>query len=127
MKGDIPQDISSINNMLIGYFGFEYINQVWVDNQKTLLYYSDYDNPLEVNEFESLEAFNLYPNPVNSILFIDSQMPIDKVTIYTITGQKVKVIYSDVKAIQLDKIPSGIYLLQIQSNDRTISKKLIKK
>lgn len=125
--GDIPQEVLSINNMLIGYFGFEYINQVWVDNQKMLLYYSDYDNQLKINEFESLETFNLYPNPVNSILFIDSQMPIDKVTIYTITGQKVKVIYSDVKTIQLDKIPSGIYLLKIQSNDRTISKKLIKK
>jgi hypothetical protein len=40
----------NINNMLIGYRGYEFENPNWVDTDKLVLYYSDYTNPLNTEE-----------------------------------------------------------------------------
>ena len=112
--------------MVIGYRGYDYVNQNWVDNMKILFFYSEYTNQLDIEDIELANAIDIYPNPAGDILFIKSEIPLTKVEFYSILGEKVKEINRDFKAITLNDISDGIYIVKIQSENRSVSKKIIK-
>jgi hypothetical protein len=72
------------------------------------------------------KAIRLYPNPVKNILIIESKIQIKKVEIFSVLGQKVKEINSDVNYIQTSSLPHGMYMVKIYSENAFIIKKLIK-
>lgn len=114
------------NNMVIGYRYYIYTNQNWVDNMKILFFYSDYTNQLDIEDIELANAIDIYPNPAGDILFIKSEIPLTKVEFYSVLGEKVKEINNDFKVIPLNDISDGIYIVKIQSENRSVSKKIIK-
>jgi len=84
-----------------------------------------------VNELEGVALFQLYPNPVNSTLYLvtDLQTTMD-VAIYDITG---KLVYSQVikqgfnqEEIDISELKSGVYNLSISTNKGMTSQKFIK-
>ena len=69
----------------------------------------------------------VYPNPVDSKLFIDSQKNvIDKIEIYNSVGQTVKTINIGFDIINMSDCTSGIYLIKLHSEDKTAFKKILK-
>lgn len=116
----------NINNMLIGYRGYEFDNPSWVDTDKMLLYYSDYTNPLNIDKNVLANSVKLYPNPVKNVLTIDSNMPLNKVELYSILGKKVKDIKFNLNSISLNDIADGIYIIKIQSGNSFVCRKIIK-
>jgi hypothetical protein len=75
----------------------------------------------------------VYPNPVNSHVFIKSSKPVKSVTLYSLTGNRIMMkVYnqSQPAIIQLPvnvQLLKGIYLLQVTSADGTIfNSKLVK-
>ncbi len=78
-------------------------------------------------EDELLNAgVNLYPNPVTDILFIESKLPLKRVEIYSILGEKVKVVHSNFKSIEFGDLSKGIYLIRIFSEKGITVRKLMK-
>jgi len=70
----------------------------------------------------------LYPNPTNSIIFIESsQYAIDKVEILNLLGQNVGAISGNVQSIDISNLASGLYLLKIYSDNLTAIKRIIKR
>lgn len=115
------------NNMVIGYLGFEYSNQAWVDTDKVIFHYSNYNNALSVDDEILAKSLKVYPNPVDQILTIDSEIPLTKVEVYSILGRKVKEINSGFNAIHLNNLSNGIYIIKILSEKGSATRKLIKK
>jgi len=68
----------------------------------------------------------LYPNPVYSTLSIESKLPLEKVEIYSILGQKMKEVNSDFSSISTENFSKGIYMIRIYSKKGTTTRKLIK-
>lgn len=74
-------------------------------------------------------TFNLYPNPVNNTLLIDLQDKTDAaISITNLLGEKIYSEKVSAKNNQLDVsfLTTGIYFLQIRSNDQVATRKFIK-
>ena len=73
--------------------------------------------------------FNMSPNPVVQNLQIQSQNPIDNISIIdlngkTILSQNENNIYS--KELYLNQLPSGVYLIKVTSDDNYSVRALVK-
>jgi hypothetical protein len=114
------------NNMVIAESYYDFINPNWVETEKIILNYSDYDSTLNIEDERLAQSVNLYPNPVSDNLTIDSEISLTKVEIYSILGKKVKEINSDFKSILTDNLSNGVYILRIHSEKGYTTEKLIK-
>ncbi len=79
-----------------------------------------------IDNFELNKSIKMYPNPVDNNLTIKSEIPITKIQIYSLLGRLVKEKKSDFRNIQLKDLNSGIYMIKIFANDKSVTKKLIK-
>jgi hypothetical protein len=79
-----------------------------------------------VAEFAEQPNTNIYPNPANSALFIESETPIFKIVIRDMAGAKLIEEVGGKSNIQLDlsTMPSGIYLCEITlvNNQKTTTR-----
>lgn len=83
---------------------------------------------LSLNDFDK-DAFVLYPNPVQNILNVENnQSVIQEVQLYDLTGRLLTSIRPDRTFANVDfsNLSNGIYLLRVTSDDKTITKKIIK-
>ncbi|MGB4743508.1 MAG: T9SS type A sorting domain-containing protein [Flavobacteriaceae bacterium] len=77
-------------------------------------------DPIEINDF-----VKVYPNPATDYLFIKSDLNYLS-TLYNVAGQRV--LESNAKTLNVVNLPSGVYLLQLKSENNSISTfKIIKK
>ncbi|WP_299557235.1 T9SS type A sorting domain-containing protein [Seonamhaeicola sp.] len=81
--------------------------------------------PLSTESFNS-KNIKVYPNPVTNVLNISSTSVVDNVEMYNVMGEKVMQT-SDAKQLNLYNLKSGIYLLKVFSNNRSIIKKILVK
>lgn len=64
-------------------------------------------------------------NPTHDFLEISSELEIDKVEIYTITGSLIKTVTRDVDKIAIENMSAGVYLVRVYSGGNRMVKKLI--
>jgi len=77
-------------------------------------------DPIAINDF-----VKVYPNPATDYLFIKSNLNYQS-TLYNVAGQRV--MQSNAKTLNVVDLPSGVYLLQLKSENNSISTfKIIKK
>lgn len=90
----------------------------------------DYRNVTSVSENNSFRfETHIYPNPIKSILHIESESPIEEISILNLLNQKVnswKVDRNSYQTIELSELSKGVYLLQLNSIEGTVSRKIIK-
>ena len=80
-----------------------------------------------VNNVEKLiSEIKTYPNPTSNQLIIDSEQKINEISIIDITGKTLKVYTTNLNAINVSDLPSGIYFIKLITNEKTITKKLVK-
>ncbi len=92
------------------------------------LYYIKTDFTLAINENSMLPKLILYPNPVTNYLTIASHnSTIEKVVIYNITGEIIKSIEGNITTIDLSNLSSGSYLIFLQTDQGSVTKKILKK
>lgn len=105
-----------------------------VDENNNIVGYSAHSEPAcattwgdGVDEFST--AFNIYPNPVNDVLYIENSGKIDKVSIYTVTGVMVydEECTDDNVAINASELQSGVYIIKIRTENNEIINRFIKK
>jgi len=76
---------------------------------------------VENNQFIRL---NIYPNPVNSTLIIESNSAIKKVTIYSLQGKEL--ITTSSSKIEVSFLTKGIYFISVETKTGIFKKKFIK-
>ncbi|MBK8501997.1 MAG: T9SS type A sorting domain-containing protein [Saprospiraceae bacterium] len=80
---------------------------------------------------EETEFFQIYPNPVQQYLIIDSKgynQQINEVSIYTASGRKIKEFrdLGDAQLLDISNLQPGIYFLQLKSSNGINNSKFIK-
>lgn len=82
---------------------------------------------LNTNDF-SKQEINIHPNPFHDAVTIESEIPIEKYSLYDVLGKKIIETESiETLNTEIAKLNSGTYLLQLQLEDHTsITKKLLK-
>jgi len=85
----------------------------------------DYTAVLSTNEFTLNNKFSLYPNPSNDYFSIDYENQLEKVEIYNLQGQLVKM-FSQIEQYNIADLSAGIYSVIIHTEEGKGVKKLIK-
>ena len=82
---------------------------------------------LYVNEISLEDAINIYPNPAKDNITIanNSNNSIDQISIYNALGKMVYNTFTTQNSIDISNFNTGIYLVQFNSNKKTVTKKLI--
>lgn len=78
------------------------------------------------------QKFNLYPNPATNIVNITNteNMLVNQITVYDTSGKQLSTkSFNNATEIQLniENLASGTYILNLQTNEGTVVKKLVKK
>lgn len=78
---------------------------------------------------DEIAGFKLYPNPVIAdVVYITTEKNHAKeVKIYDVFGELVLSDRLNSKAMNISKLSSGVYVVQVTENDKTITRKLIVK
>jgi poly(beta-D-mannuronate) lyase len=86
-----------------------------------------YGDTLSVIENDIVSTIKMYPNPASNQFYIQIESgQVKSITISTITGEKVMQIDSDISsAIDISKLVSGVYLVQIHTEAGKHTQKLI--
>lgn len=88
------------------------------------------DSLSTIDSSQNNQKLQIYPNPVHDILNIinPGKLNIETITVYSLTGQKVKTISSKTgENINLSSLKAGAYLVQFKTNEGIQSYKIIKK
>jgi hypothetical protein len=81
------------------------------------------------NPAQNALTYKVFPNPFLSIVQINSNQPINEITVYDVIGKKVWQKAADNRTsetIDLSTLNRGVYLLKIKTSNGLISHKLIK-
>jgi hypothetical protein len=83
---------------------------------------------LSINDNFNNSNINVYPNPVEGILTINNinTINVEKIDIFSVSGQKVKTTTSEFDKIDFQSFESGIYFLYIQSDKQVLNRVVIK-
>ena len=80
-----------------------------------------------INEIKTSDI-NIYPNPVNDRLYIETEVEIEDVVVYDIFGrqQKLSAVSCQLSVIDLSNLNAGIYIIKINTKEGNIVKQFIK-
>lgn len=78
--------------------------------------------PLSTKSFEN-DSFKIYPNPATDEINIKSTVVIDKMELYNVLGKKVMQ-SSNSKALNVESLNSGIYVLKVFNRGKSATKKI---
>jgi hypothetical protein len=78
-------------------------------------------------ETASIEGLSLYPNPVsNGKVYISSKNDSDKeIIIFDVLGKKVLQTMISSRELNVSNLTSGVYIIKINENDASATRKLI--
>ena len=97
-----------------------------VNASGNILYYKSTPTIFSINE-EVFSAISIYPNPVTNTLNITSEnTDIEKLNIYSITGQKVLKQHINTNTVDVSNLSKGMYFIEITTSERKTIKKFIK-
>ena len=96
-------------------------------NEVTKVHEFNYGAALAVNDV-AIDDFEVFPNPMKDILTIKSKnnQIIEKVNIYDTSGKMSLYAISNFNNVDVSSLKSGIYILEIITNNGTVTKKVIK-
>lgn len=87
------------------------------------------DCSLGVSSLETGSFASFYPNPTNGILHLSSKenITIEEIKIYNLQGRELFGSVQHLETINIQDLSSGIYLMNIITNQGSVSKRVIKK
>ncbi len=81
---------------------------------------------LSLDDLEISRAIRIFPNPLISDLQIQSNLGIKTISIYSVLGQKIRDFESDSSPIDLNELPSGLYILKLSTEKGVVTKQILK-
>ncbi|MBO6211695.1 T9SS type A sorting domain-containing protein [Algoriella sp.] len=82
---------------------------------------------LNVKDIKVSNLTEVYPNPTNKNININSNYKIDKIEIYNFTGQLINQYFPEKNNYSIDFQQKGTYLISIVTNNELVTKKIIVK
>lgn len=81
---------------------------------------------MSVNEVDDLNTLNIYPNPVNTTLYINSKIPMQSISIINSIGIEVNNIKAPKGSVDVSNLPAGVYIAEGQTTNGKITQRFIK-
>jgi len=84
--------------------------------------------PVGLLDISKIEGVNVYPNPVTSYIFIDTELNVD----YLITDVSGRNLYAgkasagDKHKVNVDHLSTGVYYIKLSSENKTATSSFIK-
>ena len=88
---------------------------------------SSESSPTEINDLNNI-AFTISPNPTSNYFYLQTNNSIENISIYNITGNKIKEIKNvvgDLNYIDVNEIPAGQYLVEVIADGNVLTQKLL--
>lgn len=84
---------------------------------------------MSTSDIESTTSLHIYPNPVKDFIYFRTQNKILSTKIFDINGKLVKSIseIQESSRVDISDLPKGAYILDVEFEDKVISKKILKK
>ena len=102
-----------------------YLTQAVANSSSSVLTGNVQDTTLGISDLALNNLVNVFPNPVNSVLHINSNKDINQVKIYDITGKEVLIKSNSLQEIDVSQLYDGLYFLNIEIDNQNIVKKII--
>ena len=124
---DFAKDVTLVRNETVAYPTTSYTASEWTSfpiNNCTDL--GGHNQSLDLSEY-SINEFDFYPNPAKSnSLFFKTQLPLS-LKVYSLTGSLIlKASANTSNPLDITKLKTGLYILQITTDSGTQTKKLIR-
>ena len=84
------------------------------------------DASLSTNDFELQNSISLFPNPTATNFTIESKFQLYQISIIDLQGKTVKSFSKNLEVYNIEDLTSGIYLINIKTEQGKTTKKLIK-
>jgi hypothetical protein len=137
----ISNNVDEYTNGHAQYYTFENFDTAlryyWIEagDDSLCLTRSYYNAPVwqvGVEENQDFSAVNIYPNPTSGVLNIshDSNFELSSVSVYDMTGHLIKenLYFRNQNSFDVSELPSGFYLIKLQSvNGGIVNKSFVKK
>jgi hypothetical protein len=91
--------------------------------------YIGYSGSVGLSMYEQLHLLSLYPNPVNSTLYLNPQhgVAIYNLRMLNSLGQSMHIrLDDDLKTIDISSVPTGVYILRIETSKGVLVRKVQK-
>lgn len=88
-------------------------------------------NPIPENceilnvEEELISKYSIFPNPVNNVLNISSNIEVNEIKVYSLLGKLIKSNFNS-NSINLNDLTNGIYIVKFKSPNNSFTEKFIK-
>lgn len=82
-----------------------------------------------IQESSSENNINVYPNPSNSVVNIESEVPLISIEIFNLSGQKVEtptIVSKNSHSVDVSELQKGVYYIVLDSGSSKTVKKFIK-
>ena len=76
---------------------------------------------------EVTTSLNVYPNPVNNMLFVETESNVVEISVYDIFGRQQLAVSGQQSAINVADLNGGIYFVKVVTDNGEIVKRFIKK
>ncbi len=83
-------------------------------------------NTLSTPTINMVNNLNLFPNPATNNITFTTQLSIETVNVFDLNGRLIKHIKNPDQTIDVSRLTTGMYLLQIKTKNTIITKRLIK-
>ncbi len=87
----------------------------------------DYVPPVSTDEINLVEV-QMYPNPASDVLFVTSEVVLDKISVHNLLGQKVMDITpsSNNTHVSVKELPAGLFIMTFEKDGHTWSEEWLK-
>ncbi len=122
-------DHASALNVYDGRTHYIEIVAIYSGHRSSVSLIGEINDVVNIKEIKDYQDINIYPNPTNDRLYIETENEIEDVVVYDIYGrrQQLSVISGQPSVIDVADLKSGIYFVKINTNEGNIVKRIIKK
>ena len=100
-------------------FTSDYGNNVFVDNIEIA------NSPVDIEEVDE-NGLAIFPNPVKDVLNINYDKAISQIDVYDVNGKLVKTFTTVGSSINVSDLSDGVYMLNIQTEEGLVVRKIVK-
>lgn len=100
-------------------FTSNYGDNIFVDNIEIL------DSPVGIEDVDG-SSLAIFPNPVKDVLTINYDKAISQIDVYDVNGKLVKTFTTVGSTVNVSDLSSGVYMLNMQTEDGLVVKKIVK-
>jgi len=108
------------------YTGYVFAKVSGANASRFNFFYAEISNNVGINDV-AVNQLKIYPNPVKADIFIKSDLQIQKVEIYSLTGDLMITENNFNEKISVATLPKGVYLLKVYTDKSMKVSKIVKK